>query len=141
MGEAGEETRGDLDAWLEAFHADSLTRSSPSKWVSPSWLSSTHSVSSRCLNLHPHPEQTPVFALSHRGEYVVAGRAADLPVGAVAGLFAAGVRHVVVGVPAVKARDLVRADAVGEGDLLEALLCEREGPEEGRCFSLFGGRF
>jgi hypothetical protein len=60
------------------------------------------------------------------GQDVIAG-VAELPVGAAAGLFAGGVGDV-VGVLSVQTRDGVAAAAVGEGDLLEALFGEHEGP-------------
>ena len=55
---------------------------------------------------------------------------AQLPIAAAAGLFAGGVGvgDIVVGVISVQARDGVEASEVGEGDLLEVLLGEDQGP-------------
>jgi hypothetical protein len=61
------------------------------------------------------------------GQDVVASGSPYLLIGAVAGLFAGGVGDV-VGVLSVQTRDGVAAAAVGEGDLLEALFGEHEGP-------------
>ena len=87
------------------------------------------------LDQLPMPEAPPAAGADprlgpndSRGQDVIASRSPYLPIGAATGLLTGGVGDVVV-VLAVQARDGVGAAAVGEGDLLEALLGERQGPQ------------